>query len=404
MNNIKSILLAVALLCMSTSIFAQSPRGQRGQQRGPKGPNLEMLEKALDLSEDQVAALKPIFEDTRSEMEALRDKEFDGPEDRRAAAKSIMDSQKEKVDAILSEAQLQKLETLKENRGERGPRGPRGDRANSEKGKELRQALKAYHEENVQPVLLTQRAKLEAQLSSEDKATIEALRAKKEGMKAQIKEGKGKGQRPERPSEAQRAEHKADRETIKALLTKYETDIESLLAEIKPQAEEWKEETKAIVDQYRPERTEKADDKAGQSNRKMRAQKGEKRERGERGERGGKKVGPPSLHKVRFLMLDPNASPDERTLEESPFQLQAYPNPAAGLTTINYTVEKDGQVQITLNNKMGTMNRVLLNAFQKAGTYTLEINTSDLQGGNYYYTINDTGGSKPVTKQLIIKR
>ncbi|GAB5555576.1 MAG: hypothetical protein Sapg2KO_51670 [Saprospiraceae bacterium] len=383
---------------MSTSIFAQGPRGQRGQQRGPKGPNLEMLEKALDLSEDQVAALKPVFEDTRSEMEALRDQEFDAPEDRRAAAKSIMESQKEKINAILSEAQLQKLETLKEKRGERGPRGPRGDEAKNEKGKELRQALKAYHEENVQPVMLAQRAKLEAQLSSEDKATIEALRAKKEGMKAKMKESKGKGQRPEKPSETQRAEHKADRETIKALLTKYETDIESLLAEIKPQAEEWKEETKAIVDQYRPERTEKAGEKAGEKNRKMRAQKGE------RGKKGVKKAGPQILHKVRFLMLDPNASPDERTLEESPFQLQAYPNPAAGLTTINYTVEKDGQVQITLNDKMGTMNRVLLNSFQKAGTYTLEINTSDLQGGNYYYTINDAGGSKPVTKQLIIKR
>lgn len=392
MSPFKSILLAAALICMSASIFAQGPGGQRGEQRGPKGPNLEMLQDVLDLSETQIAALKPIFENTRTEMEALRNQEFDDREDRRAAAKAIMDGQKEKVDAILSTEQIQKLDELKEKRKERGPRGPQDSKAQKEKGKELQKALKTYHLENVQPVMLAQRAKLEAELSAEDKATIEALRAKKEGMKAKMKEAKSQGERPDKPSEAQRAEHKADRETVKALVAKYEMDIESLLAEIKPQAEQWKEETKAIADKYRPERKEKAG-APGQNRRKRGPQRGPQ----------GKEAGPKGLQKVRFLLLDPNASADERTLEESPFQLQAYPNPAAGLTTINYTVEKDGQVQITLNNKTGTMNRVLLNTFQKAGTYNLEINTRDLQGGNYFYTINDASGSKPVTKQLIIK-
>lgn len=400
MKPFKSVLIAAAFICMSTNIFAQGPEHQRGQQRGPKAPNLEMLQEVLDLSEAQITALTPIFENTRTEMEALRNQEFEGQEDRRAAAKVIMEGQKEKVDAILSAEQIQKLDELKEKRKERGPRGAQDSKAQKEKGKELHKALKAYHEENVQPVMLAQRAKLEAELSAEDKATIAALRAKKEGMKAKMKEAKSQGERPEKPSEAQRAEHKADRETIKALLSKYEMDIESLLAEIKPQAEEWKEETKAIIDEYRPEREERKE-KAGAAAEKNRRKAGP--QRGPKGKEKGKEAGPRDLKKVHFLMLDPNANTAERSLEKSPFQLQAYPNPAAGLTTINYTVEKDGQVQITLNNKTGTMSRVLLNTFQKAGTYNLEINTRDLQGGNYFYTINDASGSKPVTKQLIIK-
>ena len=397
MNHLQSILLAATLVCISSSLFAQGPGPERGQHRGPKAPNLEMMQEALDLSNDQVNALKPIFEATRSEMEALRDKEFDAPEERRAAAKAIMDGQKAKVEAILSEAQIEKLDEMKAKRTESGPRGPRGGKANSEKGKELRAALKTYHEENVHPVMQAQRAKLETKLSSEDKATIAELRAKKEAQKAKMKAAKEAGERPEQPSEAQRAEHKADRETIKALVEKYEADIEALLAEVEPQAKQWKEDTKAIFEEYRPERKEQA--KEGPAgNKKAGTPKGPK------GKRDEEKKGPEGFHKTRFLMMSPNASTAERTLEESPFELQAYPNPAAGLTTISYSVEKDGQVQITLNNKTGTMSRVLLNTFQKAGTYTLEINTSDLQGGNYFYTIKDGSGSKPVTKQLIIKR
>lgn len=403
MNQLKSILLVAAILGIGSSIFAQRPGPQRGQERGPQGPNLEMLQKALDLSEDQVTALKPIFENTRAEMEALRNQEFDDREDRRAAAKAIMEGQKEKVEAILSAEQIAKMAELKEKRQERGPRGPRGPKANGEKSKALHKALKAYHVENIQPVMLAQRTKLEAKLSTEDKATIAELRAKRAAHKAEIKEAKGEGQGPQKPSEAQRAERKADRETIKALVTKYDADIESLLAEVKPQAEQWKEDTKAIFEEYKPERTGE-EEKIGKADGQNQRRGGQGAQRGPKGKERGTKVVPQGMKKGHFLMFDPNGSTAERSLEESPFELQAYPNPASGLTTINYTVEKDGQVQIMLNNKTGTMSRILLNTFQKAGTYNLEINTSDLQGGNYFYTINDASGSKPTTKQLIIKQ
>jgi hypothetical protein len=404
MNYLKSSFLFGALLCLSITTFAQRPDGPRGgQQRGPQGPNLEMLQKTLDLSEEQLTALKPILENTKKEMQALRGQEFESPEAHRTAAKAIMDQQKEKVNALLNADQIKKMEELQQKRQERGPKGPNapGEKGNrGEKGKALRTALKTYHETNIEPVMQAQRNKLEAQLSAEDKTTIAALRAKRAAQQTEMKATKTNRQRPE-PTEAQKAERKADQETIKALVTKYDTDIDQLLEEVAPQAAKWKADTDTILEQHRPKRTEGADE-GKSSARKMkgasRGKDGKERKGKDRSE--AKKA----FHKAHFLMLDPSAPANSRSVEESPFQLQAYPNPAGSSTTINYTVKKDGQVNIVLRNKAGNLNRVLLSSYQEAGTYTLDINTSDLQGGNYFYTISDGSGSKPVTKQLLLTK
>lgn len=128
MNYLKSMLLVGALLCISISTFAQGPGGRNGQQRGPKGPNVEQMKKALDLTEEQVTALKPIFEDTRTQVEALREKEFASRDARQEAMKAIMDGQKEKVTAILSPEQVVKMEELQEKRQEKGRKGRGGNR------------------------------------------------------------------------------------------------------------------------------------------------------------------------------------------------------------------------------------------------------------------------------------
>ena len=126
MNYLKSMLLIGALLCISISTFAQRPGGRNGQNRG-QGPDIERMTKALNLSDEQVEALKPIFANTREQMEGLRAKEFDSQEARRAAMKAIMDGQKEKVEAVLTEEQVQKMEELQKKRQERGGQGRRGN-------------------------------------------------------------------------------------------------------------------------------------------------------------------------------------------------------------------------------------------------------------------------------------
>ena len=128
MNYLKSMLIIGALLCISISTFAQGPGGRNGQQRGQRGPDIEQMQKALDLSEEQVVALKPIFADTKKQMDALREKEFESREARRAAMKAIMDGQKEKITAVLSPEQVVKMEELQEKRQERDRKGRGGNR------------------------------------------------------------------------------------------------------------------------------------------------------------------------------------------------------------------------------------------------------------------------------------
>ena len=52
---------------------------------------------------------------------------------------------------------------------------------------ELRAEMKAYFQENIQPTLLTQRAKLETQLSTTDQAQIDQIRTAQQTLEPQMK-------------------------------------------------------------------------------------------------------------------------------------------------------------------------------------------------------------------------
>jgi hypothetical protein len=402
MKTFKLFMLAAAVLLLSFPAFAQGPGGPEGDQRrrGPRGPEPEMLQELLDLSDEQMEALKPIFEDTRKQVEALRDQDFESREDRREAMQAIMEGQQEKVAKVLTEEQQEKMEALHKERGKReraGQRGRQGQQRGQrggQKNEDLHDALKAYRAENVEPVMRTQRAKLETELSAEDKETIATLRAKRAAHQATMEERKEKRERPGPPTEAQRTERKAHHETMKGLLTKYETEIDALLAEVKPQAEEWKEDMQAIHEEYRPE-------DAPRGQRKGKGKKGQDRE-GQ--SEMGKKRHQMKMNgqKAHFLLMDPNNASINNALEESPFEMEAYPNPARGVANISYTVQEAGKVTIVLRNKSGNVSKVLFDGYKEAGDHTLEVNTSDLQTGTYYYTITDNSSRKPVTKQLII--
>jgi cytochrome c556 len=288
MNVFKSFLALAVFSLLSSLIFAQPPGGPG--ERGPRGPHPEHLQETLDLSDEQMEALKPIFDDTRSELEALRDQEFESRKARRAAAQAIMEAQKEKMDGILTEGQMEKLDEMRPQWGPRsgpGKAGARSERANRQRNEALHQELKAYRETNVDPVLRKQRAQLAAELSAEDKATIAALREKRDGHRAQMKQAKEQGERPARPTEAQREAHKADRATIKALVEKYDSEIEALLAEVQPQAEQWQKDIKSIHEKYRPEDAPK-----GRQGRKNRVEPS-----GRPNEQG--------MRKANFLLMNP---------------------------------------------------------------------------------------------------
>lgn len=92
------------------------------------------LKQVLELTDDQVAQLKKIGEETRAALNALRNKEGDR-ESKREAMRKIQDDTKAKVDAVLTAEQKAKLAELRKKRpegkgvggpGERGPKGEKG--------------------------------------------------------------------------------------------------------------------------------------------------------------------------------------------------------------------------------------------------------------------------------------
>ncbi|HKK76418.1 MAG TPA: hypothetical protein VJ953_15165 [Saprospiraceae bacterium] len=272
MNVFKSILVVAVFSLLSFPLMAQGPG-----ERGPRGPQPERLQEALGLSEEQMESLKPIFEETRAQMQGLREKEFEDRADRRAAAQQIMGGQKAKMANILTEAQLAKLEEM---RPERGPKASPGARPSRAQNKALHKALKDYQEEKVEPVLRKQRTKLESDLSAEDKATIAALRQKRGTHTKKMRQGRNKGEKVSPPSKGQGEQHQADRATIKALVEKYDAQIDALLAEVQSQAEQWEKDRKAIHEKYRPE-------DAPKSQRRNNAGQGK------------------AMRKAHFLMMEP---------------------------------------------------------------------------------------------------
>lgn len=131
-----SLALATGLLVAIPAASAQDgdgerkPRQERQERRegaGRPGVNLERLKEQLELSDEQLAKLKPILAAEREEIAAKR-RELGRDADRAAmrdAMQAIREKYKPQIDAVLTEEQKAKLEKLRA-RGPRGPGGPGG--------------------------------------------------------------------------------------------------------------------------------------------------------------------------------------------------------------------------------------------------------------------------------------
>ncbi len=81
---------------------------------------------------------------------------------------------------------------------------------------------------------------------------------------------------------------------------------------------------------------------------------------------------------------------------------QNYPNPFNPTTTINYSLPLDSRVTINIYSITGELVRSLVNEDKSAGSYSVELNASDLASGTYFYRLiaNDFVQTK---KMLLIK-
>lgn len=108
---------------------------------------------------------------------------------------------------------------------------------------------------------------------------------------------------------------------------------------------------------------------------------------------------------TRFaITISPTTSVGNETDDKaSKFALdQNYPNPFNPTTTINYSVENAGEVNISIYNLMGQKVAELVNGTKASGSYNVTWNASSVSSGMYYYRL-EAGGQSITRKMTLIK-
>ncbi|MBD78949.1 MAG: hypothetical protein CL840_08520 [Crocinitomicaceae bacterium] len=93
-------------------------------------------------------------------------------------------------------------------------------------------------------------------------------------------------------------------------------------------------------------------------------------------------------HAIRFLLLDPDKNPTTKGGSEA----RVFPNPSLYRNTLSFNHENDGELIIDLVDKEGKVIKQIMNEYRNAGTVEIEVDVSELSGGNlYFYRISDNG-------------
>src|SRR5690606_18259121 len=80
---------------------------------------------------------------------------------------------------------------------------------------------------------------------------------------------------------------------------------------------------------------------------------------------------------------------------------QNFPNPAQNTTIIPFRIEQANPVEIQLYNVQGKLIRTITNQNYPAGEHRVEINTSEIPSGIYFYQLKSPGFVKSL--KLIVK-
>jgi hypothetical protein len=128
------VLLSAGMVMAPMAVIAQDQGGGQGGGQGHgrghgQGRRMDpdraaaRMQKQLNLSDDQVAKIKPILADQQQQMDALRADTSLSQDDRRAKAKSIMQGGNSKIEGVLTDQQKQQWQQMKSQARERHGKG-----------------------------------------------------------------------------------------------------------------------------------------------------------------------------------------------------------------------------------------------------------------------------------------
>ncbi len=79
---------------------------------------------------------------------------------------------------------------------------------------------------------------------------------------------------------------------------------------------------------------------------------------------------------------------------------QNYPNPLNPTTTIEYSLQKDANVVVSIFNMKGQLVETLVNEYQSSGTHQVQWNAKGMASGTYLYTVKV--GDEAMTKKMVL--
>jgi Spy/CpxP family protein refolding chaperone len=130
MNTTRLSLLAggaLAALLPLTPLCAQDTAPAAPAATASKGPSVDerlaKMKEKLSLTDDQVKALKPVYDDQKTKIDAVRADTTLTKEQKKEKVKSIMDDTKTKVYATLTPEQKAKAEQARKDRAEKKKEG-----------------------------------------------------------------------------------------------------------------------------------------------------------------------------------------------------------------------------------------------------------------------------------------
>lgn len=104
---------------------------------------------------------------------------------------------------------------------------------------------------------------------------------------------------------------------------------------------------------------------------------------------------------VLFLLSPANFPKNNDNKIPGNYELsQNYPNPFNPSTRISYSIPKETFVEIKIYNMLGNEVALLVNEEQKAGTYSITFNASNLPSGVYFYRLQ--ADNFTITKKLTV--
>ena len=84
------------------------------------------------------------------------------------------------------------------------------------------------------------------------------------------------------------------------------------------------------------------------------------------------------------------------------YALASHPNPAAGASTITYTIPEAADVRVSVYDALGRQVAVLVDETRQAGTHTVAFDDASLPAGTYVYQI--VAGAYTEAQRLVLTR